>query len=46
MNIVFTQHALQRMQLRKITKQEIIDTIQAPELTKVKEGKYILKKNI
>jgi len=46
MEIIFTKHALLRMKKRKITKDEIINSIKHPENTSKKEGKFYIQKNI
>ena len=46
MEIIFTKHALLRMKKRKITKDEIINSIKHPENTSKKEGKLYIQKNI
>lgn len=46
MNIVFTEHAKEMIEKRKISEDEIIQTITHPEkLTKI-EGIYYAQKNI
>ena len=46
MEIIFTQHALQRMKKRNITKDEIINSIKYPTRTLKKNGKLYTQKNI
>ncbi len=46
MEIIFTQHAKDRMFKRKITKEEIINAIKYPEKTLKRQGKYYAQKNI
>jgi len=46
MEIIFTKHALLRMKKRKITKDEIINSIKHPENTSKKENKFYVQKNI
>jgi len=46
MEIIFTKHALLRMKKRKLTKDEIINSIKHPENTSKKEGKFYIQKNI
>ncbi len=46
MKIVFTLHALDRMNKRKISKEEVIDIVRFPEEILKKKGKYYAKKNI
>lgn len=40
MRIVFTEHALEQMEKRKILKEEVIGAIKQPFVTKKKHGKY------
>lgn len=46
MEIVFTEHAKERMKKRKITEEEVREAIKYPEKTDKTEGKYYVKKNI
>ena len=46
MNIIFTKHAEQRADKRKISKQDILDTIKYPDKTIKKQGKYYYQKKI
>ena len=46
MEIIFTKHALLRMKKRKITKDEIINSIKHPENISKKENKFYVQKNI
>ncbi|MBI5148546.1 DUF4258 domain-containing protein [Candidatus Pacearchaeota archaeon] len=46
MDIVFTEHAKEMVEKRKITKDDVISTIKYPEKIKKKEGKYYAQKNI
>ncbi len=46
MEIIFTEHAKERMKKRNITKEEIIETIKNPDKTKKIGGKYSSQKNI
>ncbi|MBI2629257.1 DUF4258 domain-containing protein [Candidatus Pacearchaeota archaeon] len=46
MEIVFTEHSKERMQIRKITEEEINEAIKYPEEVRKKEGKYYARKNI
>lgn len=46
MEIIFTEHAKERMKKRYITEEEIINAIKNPDKTTKREGKYIVKKNI
>lgn len=46
MKVIFTQHAKERMNKRKITEEEVINSIKFPDNTSKKEGKYYIHKNI
>jgi len=46
MEIIFTEHAKERMKKRHITEEEIINAVKYPDKTVKREGKYISKKNI
>jgi hypothetical protein len=46
MDVVFTKHAIFRMEKRKITKDEVIDAIKYPEQIQRKQGNYCVRKNI
>ncbi len=46
MKIFFTEHAKDRMERRKISKEEIIEAIKHPDELSKKHGKYYAKKNI
>ena len=46
MEIIFTEHIKDRIEKRKITEEEIINTIKYPEKTYKREGKYYAQKNI
>lgn len=46
MNIEFTHHAEYRIKIRKITKQETLDTIRFPDKTVKKHGKYYYQKQL
>ncbi|RLG16342.1 hypothetical protein DRN69_01050 [Candidatus Pacearchaeota archaeon] len=46
MNIVFTEHAKERIKRRKITEDEIINTIKYPEKLDKNKQKYYAQKNI
>lgn len=46
MEIIFTEHARERMKKRHITEEEIVNAIKYPDKTIKREGKYIAKKNI
>lgn len=46
MEIIFTQHAKDRMFKRKITEEEIIDVVKYPKKVLKKQGKYYVQKNI
>ena len=46
MNIIFTEHAKERMRGRKITEEEIVEVIKTPQNTRKQEGKYYAQKNI
>ena len=46
MDIIFTEHAKDRIKKRKITKDEIINTIKYPEKIRKREGKYYAQKDI
>lgn len=46
MEIIFTEHAKERMKKRHITEEEIINAVKYPDKTIKREKKYIVKKNI
>ncbi len=46
MDIIFTEHAKQMVEKRRITKEDVINAIKYPEETKKKEGKYYAQKDI
>ena len=46
MKIVFTEHAENRIKKRRISEDEIINTIKYPEKTWKKERKYYVQKDI
>lgn len=46
MEIIFTEHAKDRMKKRGITEDEIIQTIKNPDNTKKQGGNYYAQKNI
>ncbi|MBM3234576.1 DUF4258 domain-containing protein [Candidatus Pacearchaeota archaeon] len=46
MDIVFTEHAKERMKKRKISEEEVKEVIKYPEKTEKQEGLYYAKKNI
>jgi len=46
MKIIFTEHAKQKLQKRKITKDEIINTIKYSENTRKTKEKFYAQKNI
>ncbi|MFQ5531459.1 MAG: DUF4258 domain-containing protein [Candidatus Nanoarchaeia archaeon] len=46
MNIVFTEHVKDRMKKRKITEDEIINTIKFPDKTRKIHKEYFAQKNI
>ena len=46
MQIIFTEHAKERLKKRKITKEEIIEAIKFPEKAIKKKGLYYAQKNI
>ena len=46
MEIIFTKHAEDRIKKRKITKDEIINTIKYPEKTNKEEDIYYAQKDI
>jgi len=46
MEIIFIKHALFRMKKRKLTKDEVINSIKYPENTSKKDGKFYVQKNI
>ncbi len=46
MKIIFTEHAKDRLKKRKITEDEIINTIKYPDKTEKKEEKYYASKDI
>ncbi len=46
MKIVFTKHAENRLEKRKITKREVRDSIKQADKTEKKDNKYYIRKNI
>jgi len=46
MEVIFTEHAKERLEKRKITKEEVIIAIKNPEKIVKRHGKYYAKKNI
>ena len=46
MNIIFTEHAKSRIMKRKITEDEVLNTIKHPEILSKREGKYYAQKDI
>jgi len=46
MEIVFTEHAKERLKKRKITEEEVKESIKYPDKVNKKEGKYYIQKNI
>jgi hypothetical protein len=46
MEIVFTEHAKERMKKRGITEDEVIQAIKNPDNTKKQGGNYYVQKNI
>ena len=46
MEIIFTEHAKGRLKKRKITEDEVINTIKYAEKTKKEKGKYYAQKDI
>ena len=46
MEIIFTEHAKDRMKKRKISREEIIEIIKYPDKVIKKFGKYIVQKNL
>jgi hypothetical protein len=46
MKIEFTRHALERMNKRGVSKDEVISVLTYPETTLKKDGKFFMRKNI
>jgi len=46
MEIIFTEHAKDRLKKRKIIKDEVINTIKYPEKTKKEKRRYYAQKDI
>jgi hypothetical protein len=46
MEIIFTEHAEERIKKRKITKEEILEAIKYPDNLRKEENKYYLQKNL
>ena len=46
MKIIFTKHAEYRIKKRNLTKQEVIDSINYPDNTIKKHGKYYFNKKL
>ena len=46
MDIIFTDHAKNRIKKRKIKEEEVIDAINNPEEIKQNEGKYYVGKDL
>ncbi len=44
MNIIFSHHARSRIKTRQIPEQEVIETINYPEIIMKKHGKYYFQK--
>ena len=44
MDIIFTEHALERLERRRFLKEEIIEAIRYPDKTVKKYGKYYYQK--
>lgn len=46
MEVIFTEHAKERMKKRKITEEEVKEVIKYPEKTDKQERLYYVQKNI
>jgi len=46
MQIVYTEHAKERLKKRKITLEEVEFALKNPDKTRKEEGKYIVEKDI
>lgn len=46
MQIIFTEHAKERLKKRKITKEEVELVLKSPDKTRKESGKYIVEKDI
>jgi hypothetical protein len=46
MEVIFTEHAKERMKKRKITEEEVKEVIKYPEKTEKQEGLFYARKNI
>ena len=46
MNIIFTSHVKERMELRKILKEEVIDAILHPDIIIKEYGEYYFQKKL
>ena len=46
MRIIFTKHVMDRIKKRKITEDDIVNTLMYPERINKKEGNYYAQKNI
>jgi len=46
MQIIFTEHAKERLKKRKITKEEVELALKSPDKTRKEGGKYLAEKNI
>ncbi|MBS3065669.1 DUF4258 domain-containing protein [Candidatus Pacearchaeota archaeon] len=46
MEVIFTEHAKERLQRRDITEEEAISAIKYPDKTSKKEGRYYVQKDI
>jgi hypothetical protein len=46
MEIIFTHHAGEKLEKRKVLKQEIIESVKNPEKTLKKHGKYYYQKRL
>ena len=46
MNIVLTSHVLEKIERRKLVKQEVIDAVKQPDNITKKYGKYYYQKKI
>lgn len=46
MEIIFTEHAKERLLKRKITEEEVVDAVNYPDKAYQREGKYFAQKDI
>ncbi len=46
MDIIFTEHAKERLEKRKISEEEVKEAIKYPDKIEKKKGKYYVSKNI